>query len=78
MSITPGNDRLLTALEVAERLAVPERWVREATRSGVMPHVPLGRYRRYDWGDVAAWVGEQKKGGAAWRKHLPVAGGRTR
>jgi excisionase family DNA binding protein len=41
------SDRLLTATEVAELLAVPVSWVRESTRSGAMPHVELGRYRRY-------------------------------
>ena len=41
------NDRLLTAKEVAELLAVPESWVREATREGRIPHLKLGRYRRY-------------------------------
>lgn len=37
------TDRLLTADEVAELLAVPVSWVRESTRSGAMPHVELGR-----------------------------------
>ena len=42
------TDRLLEAKEVAELLSVPETWVREHTRSGAIPHVPLGRYVRYD------------------------------
>lgn len=67
------SERLLTASEVAELLAVPERWVREHTRGGLLPHVQLGRYRRYDWADVLAWLDEQKAGGAAWRKHRPTA-----
>lgn len=50
------GERLLTAVEVAERLSVPESWVREATRSGAMPHVELGRYRRYRAADVEAWL----------------------
>jgi excisionase family DNA binding protein len=65
-------DRLLTASEVADRLAVPERWVREHTRGGLIPHVRLGRYVRYEWADVVAWLEEQKAGGAAWRKHRPA------
>jgi excisionase family DNA binding protein len=65
-------DRLLTACEVADRLAVPERWVREHTRGGLIPHVRLGRYVRYEWADVVAWLEEQKAGGAAWRKHRPA------
>jgi integrase len=38
---SPASDRLLTAQEVAEWLAVPVSWVRESTRSGAMPHVEL-------------------------------------
>jgi excisionase family DNA binding protein len=65
------SERLLTASEVAELLSVPESWVREHTRGGLLPHVPLGRYVRYDRGDVLAWVQAQKTGGAAWRKYQP-------
>jgi excisionase family DNA binding protein len=50
------SDRLLTADELADRLAVPVSWVRESTRSGVIPHVQLGRYRRYREADVARWL----------------------
>jgi excisionase family DNA binding protein len=52
------TDRLLTANEVAEWLAVPVSWVRESTRSGAMPHVELGRYKRYREDDVARWLEE--------------------
>jgi excisionase family DNA binding protein len=48
--------RLLTADEVAELLSVPVSWVRESTRSGAMPCVELGRYRRYVRADVEAWL----------------------
>ena len=50
------NDRLLTADDVAELLAVPVSRVRESTRSGAMPCVELGRYRRYRAADVEAWL----------------------
>lgn len=64
-------DRLLTASEVAELLSVPERWVREHTRSDLIPHVQLGRYIRYRPERVRDWLDEQERGGAAWRKHRP-------
>jgi excisionase family DNA binding protein len=65
-------DRLLAATEVAELLCVPVSWVREHTRSGAIPHVPLGRYVRYDRGDVLAWLEELKAGGGPrFRKHRP-------
>jgi excisionase family DNA binding protein len=67
-------DRLLTAAEVAEVLAVPERWVREHTRNGHLPHVRLGRYRRYRSEAVLAYVTAQEAGGEPWRKHRPALG----
>ena len=42
------SDKLLTAEEIAEMLNVPVTWVRESTRSGAIPCIVLGRYRRYD------------------------------
>lgn len=57
------NERLLTAQEVAERLAVPLSWVREATRDGRLPHLKLGRYRRYHAETIEAWLRQQETGG---------------
>lgn len=63
------SDRLLTAAELAERLSVPESWVRAETRAERLPHVKLGRYRRYDWPAIVVWLEEQRAG--QWRKHRP-------
>jgi excisionase family DNA binding protein len=57
------SDRLLTAPEVAAFLAVKESWVREATRDGRLPHLRLGRYRRYRLADIESWLAEQQAGG---------------
>ena len=77
-----NEDRLLTAGEVAEVLNVPERWVREHTRSGLIPCVQLGRYVRYRRTAVVDWIAEQERGGAAWRRHRPqpaaLPNGRTK
>jgi excisionase family DNA binding protein len=59
---TSSDDRLLTAKEVAALLAVPESWVREATRDGRLPHLKLGRYRRYQRAVIDAWLQTQKSG----------------
>ena len=56
------NERLLTAGEVAELLALPESWVREATRAGRLPHLALGRYRRYSRQAIEAWLDDQRAG----------------
>jgi excisionase family DNA binding protein len=61
--------QLLDATQVAERLNVPISWVREQTRAGAIPYLELGRYRRYDWPAVVAWLEEQRAG--QWRKHRP-------
>jgi len=53
------SEPLLTAKQVAELLAVPESWVREATRDGRLPHLRLGRYRRYQRPVIEAWLSEQ-------------------
>jgi excisionase family DNA binding protein len=59
---TRPGDRLLTAAEVADILALPESWVREATRAGRLPHLKLGRYRRYSRQAIEAWLEEQQAG----------------
>ncbi len=60
----PRREWLLSATEVADLLAVPVTWVREATRAGRLPHVRLGRYVRYEWDQVLAWVRQQRSGRA--------------
>lgn len=56
------TSRLLTAHDVAELLNVKESWVREATRDGRLPHITLGRYRRYDRATIEAWLHQQHAG----------------
>jgi excisionase family DNA binding protein len=67
--------RLLTAGEIAELLNVPESWVREHTRAGNLPHVTLGRYRRYREEEVLAWVDSLRAGGGPrFRRYQPGKG----
>ena len=67
------TERLLTAAEIAELLSVPESWVRQETRADRLPHLTLGRYRRYDREAVLAWLETQRAD--QWRKHPPKAPG---
>ena len=70
------SDRLLTAKQVAELLAVPESWVREATREGRIPHLRLGRYRRYQPAAIDAWLAENRHDSkAASSRDLPSGPG---
>ena len=49
-------DRLLTAAEVAQRLGVRTDWVWAQARAGRIPHVRLGRYRRFRESAVESWL----------------------
>ncbi len=66
------GERLLLAAEVADLLAVPVTWVREATRAGRLPHVRLGRYVRYERDEVLVWVTQQRSGRARASAPPPV------
>ena len=53
-----SGDALLTAHQVAEILGVPTSWVYEQSRSGRIPTVTLGRYRRYRREAIEGWLRE--------------------
>jgi len=57
-TVAPGQDRLLNAREVAARLGVSERWVRDHTtrRSPKLRGVKLGTLMRYRRADVEAFM----------------------
>lgn len=57
---------LLTSQQLAERLAVPPSWVREKTRQRArvrdedpLPVIRLGKYVRFHWPSVQAWLARQ-------------------
>lgn len=47
---------LLTAEEVARLLGVAPSWVSREARLGRLPHVRLGRYRRFRLATIEAWI----------------------
>jgi excisionase family DNA binding protein len=49
-------DRLLTAGEVADLLNVPRSWVYAEARAGRMPHISIGRYRRFRRDSIEEWA----------------------
>jgi excisionase family DNA binding protein len=53
-----SDDRLLDAEEAAAMLNVPVSWVRQATRSGAIPAIPLGRYWRYRETSLREWLAD--------------------
>ena len=59
---------LLTPDQLAGRLAVPPSWIREKTRQRArlrdedpLPVVRLGKYVRFSWIDVEAWLARQSQ-----------------
>ncbi len=56
--------QILTLKEVAERLKVSERWVYKKTRrrsQNPLPCIRIGRYLRFDWASVSAWLRQQER-----------------
>jgi excisionase family DNA binding protein len=50
---------ILTLSEIAKRLKVSDRWVYEKTRSRCpqpLPTMRIGRYIRFYWPHVSAWM----------------------
>ncbi len=56
-SVSPAD--ILTPQELARRLKVPESWVFEKTRKrqkNPLPVFRIGRYARFSWPAVCAWL----------------------
>jgi excisionase family DNA binding protein len=72
------SERLLTAADVAELLAVPESWVREHTRNDSLPRIQLGRYIRYRREAITAWLESQETPDATSRSRTRHSRTQTR
>jgi excisionase family DNA binding protein len=55
-----GSNRMLSARDVAELLAVPERSVRDKWRAWGLPAYRIGKHLRWRERDVLAWIDRQK------------------
>jgi excisionase family DNA binding protein len=58
---TPVEDRLLTMLQVAERLGIPEENARELGRRGALPTVQLGRKVRVRPPDLEHYIALRRR-----------------
>jgi excisionase family DNA binding protein len=65
VSAVNDGQRLLTAEELAALLGVQPSWVNKAARAERIPHVLIGRYRRFRWAEIEAWLERQRRGGDA-------------
>lgn len=55
---------ILTPEELAQRLKVSQRWIYEKSRrrcQNPLPTIRIGRYLRFDWTSVSAWLREQER-----------------
>jgi predicted DNA-binding transcriptional regulator AlpA len=60
--------QILTLDEIASRLKTSRRWVYEKSRRRCLdplPVVRIGRYLRFYWPDVSAWLRKNSRIGAA-------------
>lgn len=55
-------ESLLNAQAVAALLGVPSSWVYAETRAGRLPHVRVGRYRRFRRAAIESWVEDHERG----------------
>jgi excisionase family DNA binding protein len=53
--------KLLTAVELARRLGVPESWVRTEERAGRIPSFRLGKYVRFKLSDIERALLERQR-----------------
>ncbi len=53
--------RLLDAKVAGELLGVPPTWLLAQARKNSIPHVRLGKYVRFDRGDLEGWIVTQKR-----------------
>ena len=54
-----GNSGLLSAPQLAELWNIPETWVREQARLGVLPSIRLGHYVRFRLEEVERFVAKR-------------------
>lgn len=57
-----AGEKLLTADVVAAKLDVGVKWVWAQARAGSIPHVKLGRYRRFRQEAIDRWIAELESG----------------
>ena len=58
----PNPERLLTVLELAQLTGLPVSWVYSKVAYQEIPHLRLGKYRRFRLSEVQAWLEAQRYG----------------
>lgn len=58
------NERLIDVKELAQTIGVPISWIYSRTRQkgpDTIPHLRLGKYRRFRLSEVMEWLQEQSE-----------------
>ena len=55
-------EKLLSPGEVAERLGVAVSWIYVKAEQGAIPSRKVGRYRKFLWSEIAAWLETCREG----------------
>jgi len=58
---TKEAGRLISAKEAAKRWDVPKTWIESKARSGELPYVQLGNYKRFNPDDLEQFIKEHRK-----------------
>jgi excisionase family DNA binding protein len=58
------EEPLLDVERAAQLLNVRVSWIREATRTGYLPCLKIGKHVRYTRSMLEAWLAEQRAGGS--------------
>ena len=59
-----AESQFLTPKQVAKKLQVSRRTVDRYLAAGIIPYYPIGRLRRIDPKDLAAWLRRNRRQGA--------------
>jgi excisionase family DNA binding protein len=59
------NGHLVDASAAADLLGVPRTWVLAEARANRIPHVRLGRYVRFEPGELQTWWRARRRGPVA-------------
>lgn len=66
-----NTNTLLTAEEVAGMIQVSPAWVQEQARRGEIPALKLGRWWRFERGEVEHWLRSHQSG--AYKQQIDTA-----
>ena len=68
----PPNESadLLTIEEASQLLRMPKSWLYERTRQNEVPHFKLGKYLRFDRGELLHWREQFRRDGKGRRLRI--------